>query len=109
MCSLYSYIFGFNCGLPAPDGNANYAAKLQKITFSYSTRSHIYLNRGSRPQLVTFSRDGIDFIEISGAPNEKIVQNHLKHTIIKHILVYFKDQNLPFRKFLEQRLMKNSR
>ena len=33
--------------------NVNYAAKLHKITFLYSTRSHIDINRGSRPMGLT--------------------------------------------------------
>ena len=39
MCSFYSYIFGFNCGLPDPDGGQSYLAALitlhKKIAQNY--------------------------------------------------------------------------
>ena len=45
MCSLYSYIFGFNCGLRAPDGGQSYLATL--ITLRNSKKLRFYTLPGA--------------------------------------------------------------
>ena len=45
MCSLYLYIFGFNCGLPAPDGGQSYLATL--ITLRNCTKLRFYTLPGA--------------------------------------------------------------